>query len=250
MMPERPTLDHVFVTPEEADRGFFILGGDELFHLARVKRARAGEELTWSDGASRAGRAVIDELRPGRMVLRILESHGISRALPRIDLFQALPKGGKMDDIVRRNVEVGVDGITPFVSSRSIPRPVGGGRSERQERWRKIAAEASRQCRRSYPPEVGDLADWRDCPGMAGGYDVALVAWEEEGRRRVSQALPAEAPGSVALFVGPEGGFEAGEVRDLEEAGAVPVSLGENILRTENAGLVMAVLVKSCYGHL
>lgn len=250
MMRERPILDHLFIRPEDLNEKTFEVTGEELFHLSRVKRARLGEEVSWSDGAGHAGRAVIEDIAPGSLRLRITDTQATKAGQPGIHLFQSLPKGGKMDDIVRRNVEMGVDAFFPVVSSRSQIRPGRDGHTDRLERWRKIAREASRQSRRDFLPEVHDVTGWRNGLELVRGYAVTLVAWEEEKKRRVTEVLPGESPQAIAMFIGPEGGFEAEEVEELEEAGALSVSLGNNILRTENAGLVLAVLIKAHYGHL
>jgi 16S rRNA (uracil1498-N3)-methyltransferase len=250
LMPERPTLDHLFIRPEDSSEEWFELTGEECFHLCRVKRARRGEEVSWSDGAGRTGRAVIENITTDGLHLRITDTSAADIIRPSLHLFQSLPKGGKMDDIVRRNVEIGVDAFFPVVSSRSQIRSGRDGYTDRLERWRKIAREASRQCRRDFLPEVHEVGGWRDCLDLARGYPVTVVAWEEERRRRVAQMLPVQPPETVAMFVGPEGGFESEEVTELEEAGALPVSLGDNILRTENAGMVLATLIKAHYGHL
>jgi 16S rRNA (uracil1498-N3)-methyltransferase len=250
LMPERPTLDHLFIRPEDSSKERFELTGEEYFHLCRVKRARRGEEVSWSDGAGRTGRAVIENIATGSLQLRITDNRPTDIRRPSLHLFQSLPKSGKMDDIVRRNVEVGVDAFFPIVSSRSQIRPGRDGYADRLERWRKIAREASRQCRRDFLPEVHEVMRWQDCLDLARGYTVTVVAWEEERRQRVAETLPGKTPQTVAMFVGPEGGFGSEEVTELEETGALPVSLGDNILRTENAGLVLAVLIKAHYGHL
>ncbi len=249
-MPERPILDHLFIHPEDLNDENFELTGEEFFHLSRVKRARRGEEVSWSDGAGRAGRAVIEDINTGSLRLRITDTKATEAVRPHLHIFQSMPKGGKMDDIIRRNVEIGVDAFFPVVSSRSQIRPTKDGHQDRLARWRKIAREASRQCRRDFLPEVHEVTVWRDSLELARGCAVTLVAWEEERKRRVTEALPGELPLTIAMFIGPEGGFEVVEVEELKEAGALPVSLGDNILRTENAGLVLAVLIKAHYGQL
>jgi 16S rRNA (uracil1498-N3)-methyltransferase len=247
---QRPALDHLFIPPESLGSGHFELAGEEFFHLKKVKRARAGEEVTWSDGAGSVGRAVIEEASASVLRLRVIESGSAERRPPSIHLLQALPKGGKMDEVVRKNVEAGVDAFHPFTSSRSLPRPGSKDYRERLERWRKIAREASRQSRREFLPVVDPPRSWEECLGLLSGFETALVAWEGEKRRRVAEALPAGPPERLALVVGPEGGFDGTEIEELKRAGAVPVSLGRNILRTENAGMVLAVLAESRYGLL
>ncbi len=250
MTARRTALDHLFVDSQSLGDERLLLSGEGLHHLLKVKRARVGEEVTWSDGCGRVGRAVIEEVSPSALSLRVVESGEAVRRRPRIHLLQALPKGGKMDEVIRKGAEAGVDGVHPFTSSRCLPRPAGKDFRERLERWRRIAREASRQSRRDFLPEVDPPRSWEHCLELLDGFGAALVAWEGEQRRRVADALPDEPPERLALVVGPEGGFDPAEVRELQGAGAVPVSLGRYVFRTENAGMVLAVLAGSRYGLL
>ncbi len=243
-------LEHIFIEPGLPDRGAFTLKGDAFFHLARVKRARRGEEVTWSDGKSSAGRAVVEEVGEGEIRLRVLEEWEIRRERPRIVLYQALTKSGKMDDILRRCTEVGVDCYHPFIASRSLPGLEKAAAEERMERWKKVIREASRQSRRDFIPELKRPVRWDDCLSSLGEQEFCLLAWEGEKERRLLEALPSGIPESVALVVGPEGGFSIAEAGELVAAGAVAVTLGKNVLRTENAGMVMAVLVGGHYGRI
>ncbi len=238
----------MFIEPGDLVEGSFSLAGEEFFHLLKVKRARRGEEFTWSDGAGRTGRAVLKEVDGSKAVFTVLEIKEVRRRAPSLRLYQALPKAGKMDDIMRRCTEVGVDGFIPFASSRSVPGLRRYWSDQRRRRWERIVREAAKQSRRDFLPTITEPLTWEDCLDMLRGEELALLGWEGEGERRVFGALPEKAPGSVALVVGPEGGFSAHEVKELSEAGALPVTLGANVLRTENAGMVMAVLVGGFYG--
>lgn len=243
-------LEHLFLEPNDLSGGRIILEGEGCFHLARVKRARRGEEVTWSDGAGRVGRAVIEEIGGNSVSLRVTEEGRARRKKPRLILYQALPKSGKMDGILRRCTEVGVDRFRPFVSSRTLPGLVRAGVPEKMTRWNKVLREAARQSRRDFLPELELPLSWEGFLECLEEGHLTLLAWEEEKERRVLDALPREAPESVALVVGPEGGFSVREVEEMREAGAVTVSLGSNILRTENAGMVMAVLAGGFYGRI
>jgi 16S rRNA (uracil1498-N3)-methyltransferase len=145
---------------------------------------------------------------------------------------------------------VGVARFRPFVSSRTLPGLVRAGVPEKMTRWNKVLREAARQSRRDFLPELELPLSWEGFLECLEEGHLTLLAWEEEKERRVLDALPREAPESVALVVGPEGGFSVREVEEMREAGAVTVSLGSNILRTENAGMVMAVLAGGFYGRI
>lgn len=242
--------EHLIIEPDDLRDGEFSLSGEGFFHLSKVKRARRGEEFTWSDGAGRAGRAVLERMDGSTAVFRVLEMRGVCRRVPVLRLYQALPKAGKMEDIMRRCTEVGVDHFIPFTSSRSVPDLKGYWNDQRRRRWDRVLKEAARQSRRDLLPTAERPRSWEECLDMLRGEELALLGWEGERSRRLLEALPPEAPTCVAMVVGPEGGFSKREVDGLRGAGVIPVTLGSNVLRTENAGMVMAVLVGGFYGFI
>lgn len=241
-------IEHLFIEPGAINDGRFSVEGEGLFHLSKVKRVRRGEEFTWSDGSGTVGKAVLEEIDGGRAIFLVLETKEVRPRAPSLRLYQALPRGGRMEEAMRRCTEVGVDHFVPFVSSRSV-RGIGDGRDEqRRRRWERVLREAARQSRREFLPTVETPLSWDQCLGSLRQEGVVLLGWEGERRRRLLDSLPKRVPPSVALVVGPEGGFSRSEVDQMCEAGALPVTLGGNVLRTENAGLVMAVLVSGFYG--
>ncbi len=243
-------LDHIFISSDAIRDEYYRIEGEDFHHLARVKRARIGERVSLSDGRGQKGVGTIERINKYYILLKIDDLWETTRELPLLHLFQSIPKAHKMDEIVRKNVELGVDIITPFVSSRSLLNRGSEKLRLKVDRWRKIAMEASRQCVRDFLPAISEVAEWGDCLADIEDYPLTLVAWEEEKGRGLSQALPKSPPSKVAYFVGPEGGFSEDEVGLLTSRGTIPVSLGNNIIRTENAGLVMTVVIKSFYGYI
>ena len=148
-----------------------------------------------------------------------------------------------METIVQKCTELGVYSIVPVVSARCVVVP-NKDFEKKRKRYNRVALEAAKQSRRAMVPEVQPLTELKKIDPAT--FDLFLVAYEDENGRTLKQALRKETtPRTIALLIGPEGGLEEGEVARLTEAGAVSVSLGKRILRTETAG--MAMLAQTLY---
>jgi len=233
--------------PDRLDR-IYITGKDDIVYLSVVLRMKAGDDIMISDGASRACKARITEMSKTKIELEILEELPYSEgSSTRVTLFQGMPKGSKMDEIVRKSTELGVYRIVPVVTARSVPEVKGGVSEAKLKRWRKIAEEAARQSNRLSIPEVCDAVSYRDAVsglktevnGLESEcYDLILVLYELEEKRTLKNALREKnlVSPKIAVFIGPEGGFEEEEVAMLTGIGAEAVTVGDTILRTETAG--------------
>jgi 16S rRNA (uracil1498-N3)-methyltransferase len=215
---------------------------DDVKHVRNVMRLTEGDAVSVTDGESRRYEAVIAEVTASEILLDISRAADIPRdSAPQILLLQSLPKGSKMDVIVRDATALGAAEIVPFISERSIPT------AERIERWRKIARESVKQCGRLRIPKIAPLTDFAGAVTLASRCDLALLLYENERVVTLKNALAgfggdAE---SIAVIVGPEGGFSETEADSfITGAGARAVSLGEAILRTETAGAAaLAMLI-------
>ena len=233
---------HFFVEPfqiHEEQKYIEILGGD-VNHIENVLRMKQGEELTVSDGFGSEYRCSAQEFLPETVKVKILEKSRVSSELrSEITLFQCLPKGDKMELIVQKAVELGVYGIVPFAAKRSVVRLDEKKAGKKQIRWQAIAKGAAEQSGRGLIPEVEIVKTYAEALEFAKELDVILVPYElEEGMKATMSIIEAIRPGqSVGIFIGPEGGFEEQEIGQARNAGAVPVTLGRRILRTETAGI-------------
>jgi len=219
-------------------------------HLGRVLRAAVGDVVQAVDpaGALLAVRLTV-------IAARRAEGLIVSRApLPTespldLTLAQGVPKGDKMDGIVRMATELGVTRVVPLLTARTVVRLEPARRTSRLGRWQRIAKEAAQQSGRATVPEIGaprELAPWAREIGATG----LLVCLWEEAREGLDGRLPAGPCPRVTVVVGPEGGLTSDEVRGLAESGAVVASLGPRLLRTETAGAVAVALLQSRYGDL
>ena len=223
--------------------------GEDAAHVARSLRMTPGETLTLCDGAGTDYLCTITSVAPDEIQLRVEHSEP-SRSEPdvAVTLFQGLPKGEKMEWIVQKSVELGAARIVPYLAARSISRPDGGAAQKKAQRWQKIANEAAKQSQRGSLPQVEAPVPFEQAVREAQGCDQVLVLYEGGGRplREFLQ----EKPRSLALFVGPEGGFDPDEIAMLQSLGAGIVTLGSRILRTETAPLAALSAVMFATGNL
>ncbi|MFZ5826622.1 MAG: 16S rRNA (uracil(1498)-N(3))-methyltransferase [Bacillota bacterium] len=220
--------------------GRVLLSKEDSHHLLRVMRAEVGVPFTVLSGGM-AYDCVLDAVEDGRAVGRVERNEPASGEPPvRITLFQGLAKGEKMETVIQHGTEIGISEFVPVATARSVVKLDPKKAGERVERWQRIAREAAEQSRRGAVPKVAPLLTWKQAVGRCGEFDLVLVPWEEggEGLRKVLAQRP-EAR-TIALFIGPEGGLSPDEVALARELGAIAVTLGPRILRTETAPLAAA----------
>ncbi|GHF61340.1 16S rRNA (uracil1498-N3)-methyltransferase [Amycolatopsis bartoniae] len=234
------TTAPVFLVEELPAGSRAVLGGDEARHAVTVRRMRAGERLTLSDGAGTAADCVVEAVRPGRepeLDVTIEERWTEPEPALRVVVAQALAKGDRGELAVELATEAGADAILPWRAERSVARWEEGPRGAKARgRWQATVRAAAKQARRAWVPPVEEPVD---TAGLAAAVQAAAVALVLEGtaaERLTRVELPAE--GEVLLVVGPEGGITDAELETLREAGAVPVRLGPTVLRTSTAAAV------------
>jgi 16S rRNA (uracil1498-N3)-methyltransferase len=241
------TTARFYVSEQALLAGRLTLEGDEHHHASRVLRMRAGESVVLLDGRGGSGHGTIEEITPTHTLVVVNDSAHVIEELPKMHLFQGLPHGSKMDEVVQRGVELGAASLHPFATSRS--RVPDASLARKVERWRRIALEASRVAGRAYLPEIAEIKSWDEAMRHLRNMDAALFA-DEAGGVRPASALAEERPAELALVVGPEGGFTHKERESMFGAGARPVTLGSNVLRTETAGMVLLAAVRCRYDLL
>ena len=233
-------MQHFFVTPSQVKDGKIFVEGSDVNHMKNVLRMRPGEELMVSDGNNLKYLCAVEEYGEGGAVLRILEEMQTDTELSsKLYLFQGLPKQDKMELIVQKAVELGAYQVIPVSTRRSVVKLDEKKAQKKAERWQQIAVSAAKQAGRGYIPEVAPVVSYRQAVERAKELDVILIPYElERGMQATKKIIKAVRPGqSIAVFIGPEGGFEKEEVEQALGCGARAVTLGRRILRTETAGL-------------
>lgn len=238
----------LFLVDELPPAGEMTLAGDEGRHAADVARLRVGEALLLGDGAGGVASAVVTGVGRGELRLSVDDRWTDPPPDPRLTVVQGLAKGDRGELAVQAMTEVGVDTIVPWQAARSVVRWHGerGGRA--LARWRAVAREAVKQSRRSRLPEVADPAgSVRAVLDRLSGAAAMLLLHEEADRPLADHPLPSS--GEVVLVVGPEGGIAPEELAALSDAGAVPVRLGRDVLRTSTAGVAALSVLSARLGR-
>lgn len=240
-------MQRFFVTPDQVGEDKIRIQGSDVNHMKNVLRMRPGEEVMVSDGNNRQYRCRVEDYPEGEAVLAILEAVLVDTELPsRIYLFQGLPKQEKMELIVQKAVELGVCQVIPVQTHRCVVKLDVKKAAKKVQRWQQIAESAAKQAGRGYIPAVSEVMTFQEALAFSEALDIRLIPYElADGMEGTRKILDGIRPGqSVGIFIGPEGGFEKEEVSRAVEAGALPITLGKRILRTETAGIaVLSILM-------
>lgn len=242
-------MPHFFVESDAVSDSEIILTGDNAHHASHVLRLAVGDSVTISDQHA-VYDCVLTRLGEGTVAASVRGLHSADAEPPYCAvLFQALPKGDKLDSIIQKAVECGVSRIVPFESSRCIMKSKPDAEERKTQRRARISEEAAKQCRRGVVPTVvPTVTDYACMLRQASACDLALFCYEGEGTRPLrilldEFAFPTDHVPTVAIVVGSEGGFSPEEAKAAAEAGLLPCGLGRRILRTETAsGFVLSCL--------
>ena len=231
---------HFFAPVENVMDGAITITGDDVNHIKNVLRMTRGEKVVISCGQGIDYYCIIDSIQDTEIGLVIEEEKLAVTELPvKITLFQALPKSDKMELIVQKAVELGAFQIVPVKTRRCVVKLDEKKARKKTERWNSIAESAAKQSGRGIVPQVADVVTFAQALSMAESMDTVMIPYElsDDMAGSVAAMEKAAKGKSIGIFIGPEGGFERGEGEQAMQKGAVPVSLGKRILRTETAGL-------------
>lgn len=235
-------LRRFFVTPEDVRGDTVTVTGGEFVHMTRVLRMKPGYKavVCADDGKERL--CTVKEIGSGYALLSQDEVRDADRKKVSLTLFTGLLKNSKLDFVVQKAVELGVDKIVPFVSAYTAEKKFNA------ERANKIALEAAKQCGSVWLSRVEEPVTFDEVTAEFGKFDTVLFAYEDD---RLHSLKNTEIRGtSLALVVGSEGGFRPDEAERAVACGAKAITLGRRILRAETAGIVGAALVLDAAGEL
>lgn len=249
-------MQHFFVEPSQIIGNEIRITGEDVGHIRRVLRMKEGEELSVGNGMDDTEyRCQIDHFTDDEVVckIRFIKEDGVE--LPaRIYLFQGLPKSDKMELVVQKAVELGVYEIIPVATKRAVVKLDDKKAKSKVARWQAVSEAAAKQSKRAVVPRVHDLMTMQEAVAYAKGMDAKAIPYElSRGMEATREWLAFAADtvssaednaASIAIFIGPEGGFEESEIELAKETGITPISLGRRILRTETAGLtILSILM-------
>lgn len=239
-----------FVDKSQIDesKGLVYITGPDVNHISHVLRMKLGEQFYVTNGAH-SGKylCALKSVSPEEVVCDIIQVITDTTELPcEIVLYQGLPKADKMELVIQKAVELGASRIVPVETKRCVVKLDAKKAQSKISRWQGIAEAAAKQSKRDVIPVIGNLMTLKEALQEAADYEVSMMPYENaEGMEYTRKLLGEIRPGQrVAIFIGPEGGFDDSEVEAALSMGTKPVTLGRRILRTETAGLaILSMLV-------
>ena len=245
-------MPRFFIRQDQIDGSTVRITGEDAHHISRSLRMAVGEVITVCDMQGNEYECSLSEFLEGEVRADILSSKA-SENEPAVfvRLFQALPKGDKLDTVIQKAVECGVGEIIPFESERCVVRIKADAEEKKYQRRNRISAEAAKQCGRSVIPEVGMSIGFSEMLKRAAQSDLCLFCYEGDGTEPLGRILERafllqndNKPRSISIVIGSEGGFSQREAAACRDAGMIMTGLGRRILRTETAsGFVLSCIV-------
>jgi len=231
---------------EDNPEGRFLITGEEAHHIV-VLRHKVGDVIQVNDKMCR-----VEEIQRDEIVCEVVgEAEVVGVPDTKVTLFQALLKSDKMEFVIQKAVELGVSSVIPFSSKNVVVKLDGKDKAKKVERWQKISVEASKQCGRSDIVPIGEVLEFREILATLKDYDLVLLAYENETENLKKILQERRLAKKIAIIIGAEGGFDAGEVKQIIGQGenVKSISLGERILRAETASLcLLSILIYECEG--
>jgi 16S rRNA (uracil1498-N3)-methyltransferase len=245
-----------YVPPKQIIDGNVFIRGTDVWHINKVLRLSKGDHVIVFDGTGREYRVVLDKKKPREILGTVVEQWDQHTESPlQLTLVQGVPKANKMDLIVQKVSEIGVNVIIPLKTERSeisaklkhlTPEKV----AQKLDRWARIGIEAAKQSCRTTIPKIEPFMGVEEFLAQPLSADLKLLLWEEEQKNSLKQVLRKQSGSilSAVVVIGPEGGFTRAEAEQFQSQGYHTVSLGKRILRTETAGLIVLGILQYEYG--
>jgi 16S rRNA (uracil1498-N3)-methyltransferase len=256
-------LTRVYVDTELHSGSSIELARDTASHLAKVLRARSGDELILFNGHGVEFSAVIDAVRGARVSVAVGASRPADRESPlQITLIQCVPRGDRMDFVVQKATELGVARIVPVLSQRSVVKLDATQAAAKQLHWQAVAVSACEQCGRTRLPRLETaqpLLNFLGALPPVAANALRLVLEPDPAERglvdhdavdREPVGSPRAAANSIEFAIGPEGGFAPAELEALELSGFTRIGLGPRVLRTETAAIAALVMLQTRFGDM
>ena len=237
-------MQQIFIDQSVKEQETFTVAGDDARHLSQVLRMRAGETLRVSTQAGDNYLCEIVAVNKTEVTLRVLEKMASTELGKRIYLFQAIPKGDRMETVIEKAVELGVYEIIPVEMKYCVVKLDDKKKASRLKRYQSIAEAAAKQSKRSSITKIHDFMTYAEAVAYARQCDVCIVPYEcaegmEATKRVLAQMTDAA---SISIMIGPEGGFAEEEIEAVREDMNV-ISLGSRILRTDTAAITTMSMV-------
>ncbi len=243
--PERQAMHRFYVPAALIREGCAQLSSEQQKQIKLVLRMKPGDTVLVFDGSGLEFRSELRSDGAGGVCARLVEGYRPDTEPPfRLTIVQGIPKGDRLEMILQKCTELGAAEFLIVQTERSVPRITGDKIGPKLERWRAIVKEAAEQSGRACLPAVDGVMTLRDALGRVKKRGPVLIAWEQQrGAELCTMLRRLKGESDIAMMIGPEGGYAPDEVNAAVEAGAVPVSLGTRILRTETAAIAASAIL-------
>ena len=234
-------MHRFYLPPENRTGALFTLVGREAHHASHVLRLQQCDPVLVLDGTGHKFFCGVETVSRNEMILRVAKMELVPPPFCEITLFQALPRGKIIESIIQKAVELGAHRIVPLLTGRVVSRLENEGAEHKREKWQQVAIEAVKQCGAAWLPKIEPPTAIERLLARKETFDLALVGSLQKERRHPRgifhefENSNGRSPRSVAVWIGPEGDFTLEELRAIEAAGALPISLGNLTLRVETA---------------
>ena len=237
-------MPRFYLPPDQCKSAPLFLTGREAHHALRVLRLRRGDRVTILDGAGSQLLCGLEQYDRDKVELGLIEKCFVPPLPYQITLLQALPKGKLFESIIQKATELGTHRIVPIVTQRVVAAPMQSKeKGLKSEKWRLASIEAIKQCGSAWLPQIEPPATAQEFLARHEPFDLPLIASLQADARHPGEYFAnfhnrrRQQPRSLCVWIGPEGDFTPEEVAAIQSAGALPISLGPFVLRTETAAI-------------
>lgn len=241
-----------FVPKQNINDDNAVIIGDDVKHIYKVLRLEENDPVIINDTEGTEYQAQISEINKKEVTVKLIKKLDVNNeSRIRIHLFQGMPKGQKMELIIQKCTELGVNFFYPLITERTDIKLKG--EYKKLDRLKRIALEASKQCKRSIIPTIYDAVELKEASEYLKDMDLIVVPYENEenyGIKRLSEDYDISSIKDIAVIIGPEGGFEEDEIEYLKDIKSKIVTLGNRILRTETAAITTCSIIQYAFGDL
>ncbi|MCK9604261.1 MAG: 16S rRNA (uracil(1498)-N(3))-methyltransferase [Candidatus Omnitrophica bacterium] len=239
-----------FADSKNVSAGNIIINDKEqIHHIKDVLRLVPGDEVVIFDDNGREYSSIVEEILLTKVSFKVKENKKqVLPKEPQLVIACAIPKGPKMDDIIDKLSQLGVDRVIPLLTERVVVKLDERKKISRQVRWKKIALSSAKQSQRNNIMAVGPVSDIGEALSSCKSFDLKLIPNLAGKRQSLKEVFNKGEPKNILVFIGPEGDFSPREIELAQKSGCIPVSLGSLVLRVDTAAISVASFIK-LYAH-
>ena len=241
-------MNRFYITSKIEGDSLTINDNNQLHHIKDVLRLKVNDKVTVFDNTGNEYLCSVAELGNKQVILGVRDKKPAKRTRTRLTVACAIPKKAKMDEIIDKLTQLGVDIIIPLETERVLVRMDTETKKARLKRWQKIAQSAAEQSQRATVPLVEAIETMKEVLVLSRNFNLKLIATLSGERKYIREVISEAKPGSILILIGPEGDFTRGEVELATNVGFVPVSLGDYVLRVDTAAISLVSYIKLSLG--